>query len=153
MTELREVRLVAFPLRLHRAATEHHEELMREFQLLALDVEAGRDVPKRLVRLVEELTRSYGSVTAAPDAERDAALARGDESVDLTYRVPPEAAAACAELDRMLDEADDFCRAERLLTLEPTPEQVAFRKWYLGEFQHQLAGGEPRPWPAVTSAA
>ena len=149
MTGLREVRLMAFPLRIHRDATEHHEELMREFQLLALDPSPRADVPVRLVRLVQELTTTYSSVNSAPDADREAALARGDESIDLVYLVPPEAAAACAELDRMLDEADEFCRSEQLLTLAPAPEQVAFRKWYLGEFRSQLSGGEPRPWTAV----
>lgn len=149
MSDLREVRLVAFPLRVHQRATEHHEELMREFQLLAIAESNGDAVPARLVSLIAELTTSYSGVASAADAERDAALARGEDTLDLVYRVPPEAAEACRRLERMLDEADAFCRAEQLLTLEAPPEAVAFRRWYLREFPAQLAGAEPTPWPAV----
>ena len=145
--ELREVRLVSFPLRLHQVATEHHAELMREFQLLALDSQVTRDVPARLVDLVTELNAAYAGATEAVNAERDAALARGEEAVDLTYHVPEAVAEACVRLERMLDEADDFCRSEQLLTLETPAEAAAFRRWYLREFTAQLAGAAPTPWP------
>ena len=148
-SELREVRLVGFPLALYQRAAEHHEELMREFQLLLIDPPRGTDVPRRLVALIGELTSSYAGVASAADAERDAALARGDETVDLTYLVPPEVGHACVELDRMLDEADAFCRAEQLLTLAAPNDTAAFRKWYLHEFEAQLAGEPPTPWPGV----
>lgn len=147
--ELHEVRLVGFPLRLYQQAAEHHEELMREFQLLTIDPPSGADVPRRLVELVGELTASYGTVSAGAEAERDAALARGDEAIDLTYHVPADVGPACAALDRMLDEADEFCRSEQLLTLASAPDTAAFRKWYLHEFGAQLAGKPPTPWPGV----
>ncbi|HVF06069.1 MAG TPA: hypothetical protein VNA20_14605 [Frankiaceae bacterium] len=152
-SELREVRLVAFPLRLHRVATEHHAELMREFQLLAFDDDPRTEVPARLVELIAELNASYAGVAETADAEREAAIARGDESVDLTYRVPPGAAEACERLERMLAEADEFCRSEQLLTLATPAEAAAFRRWYLREFVAQLSGAEPTPWPAAESAA
>ena len=148
-----EVRLIGFPLQVHQRATEHHEELMREFQLLAIDPPAGKDVPRRLVDLVGELSATYSSTTAPADAVRDAARARGEETVDLTYYVPPEAAEACVRLERMLDEADEFCRADQLLTLAAPEEAVAFRRWYLGEFTAQIAGAAPTPWPGVTVAS
>ena len=148
----REVRLLGFPLRLHQRAVEHHEELMREFRLMSLDPPRAGDVPHRLVQLIAELTAVYGGVSSATDAERDAALARGEESVDLTYRVPPEVAEACLRLDEMLDEADEFCRADHLLTLAAPPDAVVMRKWYLGEFVSQLAGAEPTPWSAVSAS-
>lgn len=146
--ELREVRLIGFPLALHARASEHHAELLREFQLLALDPARGQDVPGRLVELVGELTGDYGRFTDAPEAARDAAAARGDETVDLVFAVPAEAGPACARLEALLDEADAFCRAgDRLLTLAAPPETVALRRWYLGEFRAQLAGAAPTPWP------
>ena len=152
-TELREVRLVSFPLRLHQVATEHHAELMREFQLLALDVREEQNVPARLVELIAELSSAYSGSTEAANAERDAALARGDEAVDLTYRVPEDAATACARLERMLDEADEFCRSAQLLTLATPVEAAAFRRWYLREFTAQLAGADPTPWPVAAAAS
>ena len=150
---LRDVRLLGFPLDVHQRATEHHEELMREFRLLTLDTPSAADVPKRLVDLIAELTQAYGGVSQVADAERDAALARGDATVDLTYTVPAGAAEACRRLDVMLDEADEFCRGDRLLTLATPPESLAFRKWYLGEFVAQLDGAAPTPWAAYAVSA
>ena len=154
--ELYEVRLIGFPLALHARGVEHHEELMREFQLLAIDPPTstpGHQVPQRLIELVTELTRNYGAFTDAVDAEREAARARGEESVDLTYRVPAYATEAVDRLDRMLAEADEFCRAgERLLTLATPPDAAAFRRWYLGEFTAQIGGTEPTPWPVYAAA-
>lgn len=151
--ELHDVRLLAFPLRLHRVATEHHAELMREFQLLALDPEPGKEIPVRLVELMADITASYAGVAEAADAQREAAIARGEESIDLTYRVPAEVAEACVRLERMLAEADEFCRSEQLLTLATPAEAAAFRRWYLREFVAQLAGAEPTPWPPAEAAA
>jgi len=49
-------------------------------------------------------------------------------------------------LREVLDEADAFCREQRLLTPPPTPQLLAMRNWYLGEFVRQGAGEEPLPW-------
>lgn len=149
---LREVRLIGFPLQLHQQAVEHHEELMREFRLMSLDPPRAGDVPHRLVELIAELSAVYGGVTGATDAEREAARARGEAAVDLTYRVPPDVGAACRRLDAMLDEADEFCRADHLLTLAAPPRTVAMRKWYLKEFADQLDGAAPTPWPEVSAS-
>ena len=148
----REVRLLGFPLDVHLLAVEHHEELMREFRLMSLDPPRAGDVPHRLVELIAELTAVYGGVTGATDAERDAARARGETTIDLTYRVPPDVGAACRRLDAMLDEADEFCRADHLLTLAAPPEIAAMRKWYLTEFANQLDGAAPVPWSEVSAS-
>jgi hypothetical protein len=144
---LREVRLVGFPLAVSARAQEHHEELMREFQLLALDPDPGHGVPQRLVTLVEEMTAAYAGFTDAPNAARDAAHDRGEAVVDLTYWVPQAAGDAATRLDRMLDEADEFCRAgDGLLTLAAPAEAAALRHWQLSEFAAQVGGAEPTPW-------
>jgi len=148
VSELHEVRLLGFPLALYRRSQEHHEELMREFQLFALDTGSAQSVPQRLVMLIDELIVNYSGFTDAPNAERDAALDRGDESVDLAYVVPHAVADACVRLDAMLDEADEFCRrGERLLTLATPPDAAALRHWQLSEFPRQLAGHPPLSWP------
>jgi len=51
----------------------------------------------------------------------------------------------------MLDLADEFCRAERLLSVARTPEERAFQTWFLREFVRQAGGEEPRSWAAVQS--
>jgi hypothetical protein len=147
---VRSVRIVGFPLAMHRRATEQYAELMREFALLTLDRRppvSGHDVPQRLLDLIAELTAQFGGVGALADQTRDRAAARGDVTVDLDYEVPLEVGPAVRHLRDLLDEADDFCRSgESLLTLAATPDVAAFRSWYLDEFTRQIAGEPPRPW-------
>jgi hypothetical protein len=147
--EIVTVHLVGVPLDVHARSTEHTDELMREFTYLhsqADDPDAA-EVPARLVRLIDELNARFGGFTAGTQSELDDAAARGDKSVDLTYRVPPDVKDACIRLDELLDEADRYCeRGEHLLTLASSPEAVAYRKWFLSEFVAQTEGAAPRPW-------
>lgn len=142
------VRLLGFPLPTWQRAAEHHDGLMREFALLSMRApeEGDAEVPRRLRRLVDDLSTQYGSFSEAPDTARDEALAAGLDTVDLTYHVPHEAADAVVALGRMLDEADEFCRNGDLLTLATPPETLAFRTWYLTQFTDQIAGGPPTAW-------
>lgn len=147
--EIREVRLLRFPLEVHRRASEGFEGLRREFQLIAFRGPGADDVPERLLRLVDALATEYQGLNVEADMVRDEALARGEAEVaELVYRAPPGVAEACIVLSQMADEADEFCRrGDVLLTLASTPEAVAFRRWYLGEFVAQVNGEPPLPWP------
>lgn len=154
--ELHEVCVLGFPLALAASSTEHYEELMREFQLLAIrppESTPGHAVPRRLIALISDVQQSYAGIGDEQDAQRLAAQERGEESVDLVYHVPEGVGAACDALVAMLEEADHFCRAgERLLTLATPALEAAFRRWYLGEFSRQLAGEPPIPWPDYLTA-
>jgi len=147
--ELRQVRLLRFPVDVHGRATEAFEGLRREFQLIALRSPDAGEVPDRLLRLVDTLGVRYRGFTSDADRARDAAAERGERELDeLVYRIPAEVGEACVALSRMIDEADEFCRrGDLLLTLASPPEAVAFRRWYLGEFAAQIAGEAPLPWP------
>ena len=141
------IRLLRFPLRVYARATEHHHDLFREFALLAAATPTSTDtVPARLTALIEVLGRRYPP-DAAQEQERKEALASGELERDFTIKVPRSAAAASAELGRLLDEADDFCRAGDLLTLATPPDARAFRRWYLAEVIAQAEGRAPTPWP------
>jgi len=146
---LHEVRILRFPLDVHRRATEAFEGLRREFQLVAMRTPEAGDVPDRLLQIVDALSREYEGVGGDADALRDDAAARGDDEVpELVYRVPPGVADACVALSQIVDEADEFCRrGDLLLSLATPAEAVAFRRWYLGEFTAQLNGEPPLPWP------
>ena len=142
-----EVRLVRFPLRVYARATEHYQELFREFALLAASTpEDSDEVPARLMRLIDALGRRYPPQTEH-EAERAAALERGELSGDFAIKVPPSAAEASQALEDLLDEADDFCRRGDLLTLAAPAEAADFRRWYLREVIRQIAGDPPTPWP------
>jgi anti-anti-sigma factor len=147
MTELREVRLVGLPVRLHAVTTEHADALQREFELIRRADPDARSAPARLLALIEEVRTSYqGFGEEAAEVLGDA-LARDEPSVDVTYRIPAGAADAARRLDELLDEADEYCRqGEHLLTLVTPPDALRYRRWFLAEFVRQLEGGPPVPW-------
>jgi hypothetical protein len=146
--ELVTVRMLRFPLRLFAAAREHHDELIREFSLLALAApeSASRPLPQQLVGLIETLGGRYRAAAERADAVRDTALARGDLSIDLTYQVPSSARESMIALGRLMDEADRFCRDERLLTLAEEPTQQQFRRWFTTQFVDQINGHPAVAW-------
>ena len=138
------VRLLGMPVKVFVHYRLWYEELRRELRLLALN--HGADYP-----LAQELSE----LTVQVEAERrqavgidrlNAALEDGLDRVDLEYDVLGSTRETMSRLLRLLEEADVFCREQRLLTLEPTQQQIDLRRWYLGEFGRQAAGDEPRPW-------
>jgi hypothetical protein len=144
---LHDVALLNLPVRLYAAARERHDELMREFALLALGAPSGRaDVPARLLELIDVLGVRYGAATARPDEKIDAALERGDATIDLHYTVPAHVVVGADALERLMAEADAFCQSEQLLTLARGPVQKQLAAWYLEEFRRQVNGEPPRPW-------
>ena len=147
-----EVRLLGLPLTEYRQSQQHHDELFREFALIAIDREQTDSVPARLLALIDDLTARFAAFTAGASDDVQAALDRGDEAVDLTYVVPREIGDACRAFGALLAEADAFCAQGDLLTLKPPPGAIAFRDWYLQEFIRQEGGAEPRPWPAFVSS-
>jgi hypothetical protein len=145
--DLHEVHLMNLPVRVLAASRERHDELMREFALLALGGPTGRpDVPSRLLELIEILGVRYGHAAARPDELVDEAIARGDETIDLSYTVPAHVIEAADNLDALMHEADEFCRSEQLLTLARSDVMVEFASWYLEEFRRQVSGLPPQPW-------
>lgn len=147
--ELVEVVLLNFPLEVFQRAQEHADGLIREFALIALDRADGHgaELPVRLVAIVDALSAQFGGVSAGSEAERDAAIDRGETFMDLRYLVPPAAAEASRVLAVIFDEADEYCRAgEHLLSLATPPESLAFRTWFINEFVAQIGGAAPVPW-------
>lgn len=147
--DLVEVRLLALSLRDFAHSAAHHDELFREFALvLSCEPAPDHELPSRLLSVIQELTGRFGGFTAAPQGELQAALERGDESIDVTFHVPAEAKDAALRLQELLAAADEYCRDGELLTVAPPVEAVRFRDWYLREFVAQIDGEPPTPWPA-----
>ena len=156
--ELVTVVLRGLPVPLHARASEHGQELQREFTLLHLQLErqaadgdsvhgAERDVPRRLVELVDALQGRYAGYTTEQEDQLESAIEQGLDTIDLTFRVPPDAAKASEDLGAILDEADAYCREGRhLLTLATPPEALAYRQWYLQQFVDQIAGRPAQSW-------
>lgn len=145
--ELVRVRVLGLPVDVYRRAAEHSDELLREFALIR--EATGDHVPARLLAVMAELNERFGTFTEGPAAAVEDAVARGDSTIDIDYRVPSDAREAAIGLGELLDEADDFCRGGDLLTLATDAESLAFRRWFLEEFVLQIEGQPPRPWSAV----
>jgi hypothetical protein len=107
----------------------------------------GHEVTGQLLGLIEELNDRFSRFTESPQAELQAALDRGDATVNLTYHVPAAAGEGADDLRALLAQADEYCRHGDLLTVAPPPEAVRLRNWFLEEFVVQIDGREPTPWP------
>lgn len=150
---LHPVVLMGLPLRLLAQARERHDELLREFALLALsDHPSTASVPAAFLELVEVLGVRYAAATARPDAQIEDALQRGLTTIDLTYEVPASVVQAAADLEHWLVKADEFCEQEQLLALPRTALQLQFGRWYIDEFRRQVAGEAPQPWTGPLEA-
>ena len=157
--QLHPVRMLQLPVPVWAASQEHHDELLREFALMTAGLEDrdgdAQPVPVRLLRLVADLTASFGGASDQQETQLFAAAARGDEVMDeLEFWLPEAAGPACVQLEQLLDEADAYCRAgQHLLTLA-TPEDLrVFRSWYLAQVREQLSGAPAEPWPDYRARA
>jgi hypothetical protein len=147
-SDLVDVHLLGMSISDFRHTSAHHDELFREFALIQSgDPSEEHNVPVRLLALVAELEQRFGGFSVGPHAEIHAAAERGQESVDIRYRVPRETRDAVIRLAELLTRADEYCRQGELLTVAPPPTAVAFRNWFLREFAVQIDGAPPTPWP------
>jgi len=153
-SDLVDVRLLAIDLADLHHAEAHHDELFREFALIAgSDPSPDHALPGQLLALVEELTTRFAGFTSGPQAELDLAAERGDREVDIAFTVPRHIDEAVVRFAELLTAADDYCRQGDLLTLAPPPEAIVFRNWYLSEFVAQARGSDPTPWPDYRARA
>jgi hypothetical protein len=144
------IHVIGMPIAVQARAQEHADELTRELTLIGAQLrEEGniRDLPALLVTLIEALNARYSRFTTEQERLLADAAERGDDTIDLTYRLPASAADHAQELGDLLDQADDYCRTGRhLLTLATPEDLVAFRRWYLSQFIDQVAGQPPVSW-------
>ena len=143
----RKVRLLAIPVALFRRAVAYQEELERECALVAMrpGQSAGATKAARsLLRIASALRRDERAL--GPETELEAAETRGVATIDLDVTLPRNLAHEIIELQRALDAVEELCERGEMLTIAPTPEVSAFRRWYLDEIVRQLGSGEPTPW-------
>lgn len=140
------------PTDLLLAAKTHVDNLVREFTLLTAGAESGQSspVPAHLAPLIEGVVHRFAEARQSIKRQALAAASRGDDHVRLELSLGLDAADAGEEYLRALDEADGYCRAARLLTLETPPQHRLFRHWYVGELVAQLrAAGAGQPVPGA----
>lgn len=135
------------PTDLLLAAKAHVDNLVREFSLAAAGARTGTTaaVPPHLAELIDTVVHRFAAPRESIKRQALAAAHAGEDHVRLELRLPLDAAQAGEEYLRALDQADDYCRAARLLTLESPPQHRVFRRWYIEELIGQLdraASGE-----------
>jgi hypothetical protein len=142
-----DVRILGFPLDLQQVSNAWHDELLREFALVALSSDDGAQVPRQLLELVDKTRDRYSEFTRDAEASQVSLRSSGSLRGDFDYRVPASVANACEQLTAALDRAEAFCVAGNLLTMQPPAVVSAFRRWLLDEFVRQIRdGAPPLPW-------
>ena len=138
--------LAGFDLPLMAELSRQYSELRRELRLLALSHRESYPLATDLVAMFATYERQF------PQDFHDqltAAYADGRHRTDLRVSMAPEASPIFATMLDMFDLADEFCRAERLLSLERSHRQRAFHTWMLTEIVAQVDGEEPTAWSKV----
>ena len=128
------------------AAKAHIDNLVREFSLAA----AGRAlVPEPLAELIETVVHGFSEARVAIKRQAMAAARRGEPRTSLTLHLPLSAADAGEAYLTALDDADEYARAARLLTLETPADHRLFRHWYVeavvSQLRHIAAGEHANP--------
>lgn len=138
------IEFARLPVNLYVDFRRHYQELRRELRLLSLAHETDYPVAKNLSDLFRRFDDEFRKARGAD--KLDSAIASGEDRADISLVVPSSCPATSAQMIDLLELADAFCRAERLLSLATTPQQLQFQRWWLGEFGRQAAGEAPRPW-------
>ncbi|MFW6772827.1 ATP-binding protein [Nocardioides sp. CPCC 205120] len=143
------VHLAGLPAAAYRDFRRHYSDLRREVRLLALAHEDAYPLARDLSRLFDTFERQIDHAAAAAGVE--ATLAAGHDRVDVDLTVGEPAGGLAEQMLELLDLADAFCRAQRLLSLERSAAQRAFQQWLLSEVARQGRGEQPAAWAAAAA--
>jgi hypothetical protein len=141
--------LLNYPVSLGAAQSERSQDLLREFQLMAAAGahEGASSALARLELLAEELMAKYGPDLAEPPAELRRAIRAREATTVLRYPLFPITRSIILDYARMMEGIDASCRDAAMMTLQPSPQLYALRRWTVEEFVRQYDGRDPRPWP------
>ena len=141
------IALLESPIQKMIRTAAHYDALYREFRLiLELDPSHLLAVPGRLLSLIDALGASFLGFGRSAEDVWDTAVRENRETVDMHFRIPADAGPAVVRYNQLLDEADDYCRQAELLTIAPTDEALAVRRWAFGQVVCQCHGEPPTPW-------
>jgi hypothetical protein len=134
------VRALGVPVRVLAAAREHHDNVMREFRLLACPAARRRVRAGSARRADAGARRAVRRLAGAAGRRRRRRPRPGEDTVELTYDVPVQVAAQAQVLDALMAEADEYCSTEELLTVQRSRTIAEFGAWYLQQFVTPVRG-------------
>ncbi|HVA07215.1 MAG TPA: ATP-binding protein, partial [Acidimicrobiales bacterium] len=143
------VHLMGIPVALLQKSSEEYEALFRELRLMkerSASAPEAPPLPERLAVLVSQIGTRFNGLGPGMDEIWQRAVDNDVEFFDWSLDLPQSAVAAVEFYDAMLDEADEFGLAQRLLTLPASATSVAVRRWFLAELTGQLHGKAPVAW-------
>ncbi len=143
------VRLLGIPVMLLQKSSEEYEALFRELRLMkerSDNAPGAPPLPERLGVLVSQIGTRFNGLGPGMDDMWQTAVDNTVEFFDWTLELPQSAVVAVEFYDALLDEADEFGLAQRLLTLPASATSVAVRRWFLSELIGQLHGKAPVAW-------
>ena len=141
--------LLDYPVESGLERQEWRHDLLREFQLITYgshDQPEHLKVPLRLLALADEMTSRYGRLIEEHTDELERALAAGLPRAILRYPLLPGVRELEIQFAKVMEESDRYCRQEALMTLSPSPETYAIRRWVIEEVVRQYDGHPPRSW-------
>ncbi len=142
-----QVALLGAPVRAMIRSGAHYDAMYREFRfILELDDSKRQLVPGRLLKLIEELGSEFLGFGPSAEQTWEQAVRESRDYVDLRFRLPAEAAPFVEQYEGLLEEADSYCCEAGLVTIAPTPETIAVRRWAFGDVARQCRGARPIPW-------
>ncbi|HWE67151.1 MAG TPA: ATP-binding protein [Acidimicrobiales bacterium] len=129
----------------------HYDAIYREFRLISeLDPSHLQAVPGHLLSLIDHLGTSLMGFGRSVEETWEKALRENQDRVDLHFRFPAAAGPGVAWYSQLLDQADEYCQRAELLTVAPTDESRAVRRWVFGQVAGQCQGEPPIPWSRVS---
>jgi serine phosphatase RsbU (regulator of sigma subunit) len=138
------------PTALLLEAKAQMDNIVRELSLAGAAASNPSSAP--LAPVIETVVNQFSDARNAIKRQALAAAARGEERTRLVLELPESAADAGEAYLAALDEADEYSRAGRLLTLETEPDHRLFRRWYVQavvqQIREQVRGRRPhQPQP------
>jgi len=151
-----DVQVLALPIDVYLEAEQHNDAVVRELTLIVQAADApggGLEVPRRLLELAKEVRETFSPAIDGLREQVEAAIRRGQETVDIHMPVPKTGWEVLVRLAESLDEVDRYCLEGDLLTLASPPRLVRFRRWYAQQVADQMRGAPPTPWEPTAVAA
>ncbi|MBW3668018.1 MAG: ATP-binding protein [Actinobacteria bacterium] len=142
------VHLRGVPVDTYLRSQEHLESTLHELQVLAAsDAGAFSAVESTTLVPLRQAMEVFRGVRTRGRAEAEAAASGGQASLDFTWPLPPQAAAAARVYGEGVAELDRLAGTGVLLTPPADPEIARFRRWLCREIAAQLdAGATPTPF-------
>lgn len=143
------VRILGLPVAPWNEARRWYYELAREVRLLGLSPSADYPTARRFSEVFREAERQSRLIQGLDQLA--AAVARHQDSVSLDLRVPPTLPGTIDQLVDVLEQVDELCRQERMLTLPAGAPERRLLTWWFSQFVRQPAGEEPVSWPTYAA--